>query len=115
MTMIEQCTFGSMIISGKQYTSDLKIINGQVHSDWWRKSGHAVDVAEVADILKEKPDYLIIGSGSFGLMKLSDQLKQHLIDCGVHVIEEPTSTAIHTFNQMYADGKNVAAGFHLTC
>ena len=53
--------------------------------------------------------------GRFGMMKLSDQLKQHLIDCGVNVIEAPTSTAIHTFNRMYADGKNVAAAFHLTC
>ena len=113
--MIEQYTFGSIIILGKQYTSDLKIINGQVYPDWRRKSGHAVDVDDVADILKAKPNYLVIGSGSSGLMRISDQLQQHLIGCGVHVIEEPTSTAIHTFNQMYADGKNVAAGFHLTC
>jgi hypothetical protein len=113
--MIDRYAFGSIIILGTKYTSDLKIIDGQVHPDWWRKSGHTVDVAEIADILNAKPDYLIIGSGSSGMMKLSDQLKQHLIDCGVNVIEEPTSTAIHTFNQMYADEKNVAAAFHLTC
>lgn len=113
--MIERYAFGSIIIQGKQYTSDLKIIDGQVHPDWWRKSGHTVNVAQIEDILNAKPDYLIIGSGSFGMMKLSDQLKQHLIDCGVNVIEAPISTAIHTFNRMYADGKNVAAAFHLTC
>ena len=87
--MIERYSFGSIIILGKQYTSDLKIINGQVHSDWWRKSGHAIAVGDVADILNAKPDCLIIGSGSSGLMKLSEQLKQHVIDCGIHVIEEP--------------------------
>ena len=113
--MIDRYTFGSIIILGKQYTSDLTIINGQVCPDWWRKSGHAVDVDDLADILNAKPDYLIIGSGSSGLMKISDQLKQQLSDYGVHVIEEPSSTAIHTFNHMYRDGKNVAAGFHLTC
>ena len=113
--MIEQYSFGSIIISGKQYRSDLKIINGQVYPDWRRKSGHTVDVDEIDDILEVKPNYLIIGSGSFGRMKLSKQLKQHLTDCGVQVIREPTSTAIQTFNQMYADGKNVCAGFHLTC
>ena len=114
-TVIERYAFSSIIILGKQYTSDLKIINRQVYPDWLRKSGHTVDISYVADILKAKPDYLIIGSGSFGLMKLSDQLKQHLTDQDVHLIKEPTSTAIQTFNQMYADGKNVAGGFHLTC
>ena len=113
--MIDHYSFGSITISGKQYTSDLKIINGQVYPNWRRKSGHTVDIAEVADILNAKPEYLVIGSGSFGRMKLSKQLKQYLTDCGIQVIVEPSGTAIGTFNRMYADGKNVCAGFHLTC
>ena len=113
--MIEQYSFGSITISGKQYRSDLKIINGQVYPDWLRKSGHSVDVDEVADFLNAKPDYLIIGSGVFGSMKLTDQLKQHLTDHGIQVIEEPTIIAIGIFNLMYADDKNVAGGFHLSC
>ena len=113
--MIEKYSFGSMTILGKRYTSDLKIINRQVFPDWWRKKGHWVAVDEVTDILNAKPDYLIIGSGKFGLMKISDQLREHLSDCEVEVIIERTFTAIGTFNRMYAAGKNVAAGFHLTC
>ena len=112
--MIESCSFGSITIQGKLYRSDLKIINGQVYPDWLRKSGHSVDVDEVADIIKAKPDYVVIGSGSFGRMKLSKQLKQYLADCGIQVIVEPSGTAIGTFNRMYADDKNVCAGFHLT-
>jgi len=73
--MIENYSFGSMTISEKQYTSDLKIINGQVYPDWRRKTGHSITVDEVADILSAKPDYLIIGSGKFGLMKVSHELK----------------------------------------
>ena len=49
--MIERHSFGSMTILGKRYTSDLKIINGQVHSDWWRKRGHSIAVDEITDIL----------------------------------------------------------------
>lgn len=113
--MIEQYFFGSIVILGKQYSSDLKIINGEVYPDWWRKSGHSVDTDDVADILDAKPDYLIIGSGSSGLMKVSDRLRQHLSDCGIQVIVEPSGTAMKTFNQMYAEGKSVCAGFHLTC
>ena len=113
--MIESCSFGSITLSGKQYSSDLKIINGQVYPDWLRKSGHFVDISDVADFLNAKPDYLIIGSGVFGSMKLTDQLKQHLTDHGIQVIEEPTIIAIGIFNLMYADDKNVAGGFHLSC
>ena len=113
--MIDHYSFGSITIQGKQYRSDLKIINGEVISDWWRKSGHNVDVNDVSDILSAEPDYLVIGSGSSGLMKISDRLRQHLVDIGVEVIIETTSKGIETFNRMYADGKNIAAGFHLTC
>ena len=113
--MIENFSFGSITISGKQYTSDLKIINGQVYPDWLRKTGHSVDNSDVADFLKAKTDSLIIGTGVFGSMKLNVQLKQHLTDHGIQVIEEPTIIAIGLFNLMYADDKNVAAGFHLTC
>ena len=113
--MIEGYCFGSITILGKQYSSDLKIINGQVYPDWLRKSGHSVDVDDVADFLNAKPDYHIIGSGVFGSMKLNDQLKQHLTGHGIQVIEEPTIIAIGLFNLMYADDKNVAGGFHLSC
>lgn len=113
--MIERYTFGSITILGKHYSSDMKIINGTVYPDWWRKSGHTVGIDDVADILKAKPHYIVFGSGRSGMMKLSKQLQQHLTGCGVHVFEEPTATAIQTFNQIFADGKNVAAGFHLTC
>jgi hypothetical protein len=113
--MIEHYSFGSMTISGKRYSSDLKIINGQVYPDWWRKTGHSVDVDEVTDIIKAKPDYLIIGSGKSGLMKVSNSLRQRLEDIGVEVIVEHTSEALGTFNRMYADGKNIAGGFHLSC
>jgi len=44
-------------------------------------------------------------------MKISDQLREHLSDCGIEVIVERSKTAIKTYNQMCVDGKSVAAGF----
>ena len=61
--MIDHYSFGSMSIFGKQYRSDLKIINGKVIPDWWRKTGHTVDVDDVTEILSSKPDYVVFGSG----------------------------------------------------
>lgn len=113
--MIGHYSFGTITVSNQKYNSDLKIINGQVYPDWWRKSGHSVDIDDVTDIIRAKPDFLVIGSGKFGLVKVSPQLKQHIEAIGIEVIVEPTSTAVQTFNRMYNDGVNVAAGFHLTC
>jgi hypothetical protein len=115
MITIEQYSFGSITISGKRYSSDLMIINGEVYSDWWRKSGHSVDVDDVGDILDAKPDYLVIGSGSSGLMKVSTGLNKRCDDCGIEFVVEPTSVAVETFNRMLRKGQNVAGAFHLTC
>ena len=104
-----------MTVSGKLYTSDLKIVNGQVFADWWRKKGHSVAVDDVTDILNATPDYLIIGSGKYGLMKVNDELREHLSDCGIQLFVEPSKTAMKIYNKMYAHGKNIAAGFHLSC
>ncbi len=71
--------------------------------------------AEISDILNAKPDYLIIGSGKFGLMKVSDDLRGVLSDCGFEVIVERSKIAVKIYNKMYADGKNIAGAFHLSC
>ena len=34
---------------------------------------------------------------------------------GIELIEEPTATALQTFNRLQGEGKNVAGAFHLTC
>ncbi len=113
--MIDHYSFGSITIQGKHYRSDLKVIKGQVYPDWWRQTGHNVDIDDVADILDAKPDIIVIGSGNSGLMKVSDRLKNRLEERGIEVIVEPTSEAVETFNRLFRGAKSVAAGFHLTC
>ena len=113
--MIEQYSFGMMVISGKTYSYDLKIINGQVVPEWWRKSGHVVDIEDVKNILGANPKYLIIGTGIGGRMKVSEKVRAELNRHGIELIEEPTAKAVETFNQIFDKGKNIAAGFHLTC
>lgn len=64
--MITDFSFGKIVVNGKTYRDDIKIVRGQVISDWWRKSGHRVDVEDVADILEAKPEIVVIGKGSRG-------------------------------------------------
>jgi len=115
MAMIEQYSFGRMVISGRVYSADLKIINNRVVADWWRKAGHVVDVDDVADILAAKPQCLVIGKGKPGLMRVSPELAAELREQGIELVAEPTESAVATFNRLAAAGRQVAAGFHLSC
>ncbi|MCK4987631.1 MAG: hypothetical protein KAS40_18995 [Desulfobacterales bacterium] len=113
--MITDFSFGKIVVNGKTYSDDIKIVRGQVISDWWRKRGHRVDVEDVADILESRPDIVVIGKGSPGLMKSSSSLRDYLNGNNVELIEKKTAKAIEVFNKLYQEGKRVAAGFHISC
>ncbi len=113
--MIEKYVFGKIVVNGVTYTNDIKIIQDTLIPDWWRKSGHQVGMDDVNDILDSETNILVIGTGKFGLMKLTSLLREKLIKKRIVVIEKNTSEAIKIFNQLYKEGKKVSAGFHLTC
>ena len=113
--MIDAFRFGKIVVNGRSYGSDIKIVEGRVVADWWRRSGHRVERDDVEDILEASPEVLVIGRGQPGLMKVSHDLRRFLEEQGVEVIEERTSRAVETFNRLYASGRRVAAGFHVGC
>jgi hypothetical protein len=104
-----------MTVQGTKYYQDLKIIDGQVKSNWWRKEGHRLDAADISDILSTKPDVLIIGTGYAGSMQVPVSLRTAVEGQDIEVVALKTSEATETFNRLFAQGKNVAGAFHLTC
>ena len=113
--MIEQYSFGNIVINSVKYTNDMKIVLGKVVPEWWRKRVHSVDLDDIQDILKSGPDIVVIGKGSPGLIKATRALREFLKDHNVKLIEEKTTRAVETFNRLLKEGQNIAAGFHLTC
>ncbi len=113
--MIEHFSFGSIIVEGITYTNDIKIIRGSVIPAWWRKSGHQVNIDDIHDIIDTKPNILVLGKGKPGMMKSTRSLCEFLKQNDIDLIEEKTSKAIKTFNRLFKQGKNICAGFHLTC
>lgn len=114
--MIEKYIDGShMTIGGKKYYHDLKIIDDQIKDNWLRNQGHRLNLIDIRDILTSKPEALIIGTGYAGNMRVPKDVRSHIEKQNIHVIEEITSKAVETFNHLYAEGKNVAGAFHLTC
>jgi hypothetical protein len=113
--MITEFSFGRIVVQGQTYTNDIKIVDGTPVPDWWRRSGHAVEINDVQDILDSKPEILVIGKGQPGYMRITDSLRKHLEKNNIKLIEEPTREAIRTFNRLFNEGDRVSAGFHVSC
>ena len=112
--IIKSYSFGQMIIDDKKYTSDLIIFPDRIKDSWWRKRGHALCREDIEEILSEKPEVLIIGTGFYGIMKVHDDLKKFIREQGIELYVEKTKKAVTLFNKMFRLKKTVGA-FHLTC
>ena len=113
--MIESYSFGKIVVDGTTYTNDIKIIDGSVKPEWWRKRGHSVAPEDVSDLLDSGADYVVIGKGHSGNMDTPSEIRRLFEEQGMEVIAENTTQAVETFNRLHQQGKRVCAGLHLTC
>ncbi|MCG6974077.1 MAG: Mth938-like domain-containing protein [Desulfobacterales bacterium] len=113
--MIEKYSSGRIIVNDITYHQDLKIIQGQVADNWWRKTGHRVDVDDMKDVLDASPDIIVIGTGYAENMRLSEDLVSEIRQRDIALIAENTGKAVRIFNDLFSKGKNVSGAFHLTC
>lgn len=111
---IEKYSFGKMVIDGTPYTSDLIIYPERIHGGWWRQEGHLLQMEDLQDIIKEKPDILVVGTGYMGVMKVPDEIGRGLLELGIHLFAARTGKAVEIYNNR-PKSKSVVAAFHLTC
>lgn len=72
---------------------------------------------DLKEILKHesKPEVLVVGTGYYGLVKVSAEVENALKSQGIEFVAQPTEKACQTFNQLLKSNKRVAGAFHLTC
>ena len=114
MNIIDSYQFGQVIVNGKSYTSDVIIFPDRVKDNWWRKRGHELCLEDIAEVIAENPEVLVVGTGESGLMKVLPEVEQAAQAQGIKLIVETTDKACHTYNQLCHSQKVVAA-LHLTC
>jgi len=117
--VIERTSFGSITIDGHLYDHDVVIrLDGTVEKR--RKklsrrvygSSHTVSLDEARHICQEGAAVVVVGTGQYGALELSDEAADHFRDMGCRVSAAPTPKALGIWNS--AEGATVAM-FHVTC
>ncbi len=112
---IDSYQFGKIVIDGVDYSSDCIILGNSVQANWWRKQGHLLSAEDLQPIIAAKPTVLIVGCGASGLMKISDEAREVLLEEDIQLEAVDTAKAVERFNELSKTDVNIAAALHLTC
>jgi len=111
---IESYRFGEVVIDGKRYRSDVLIFPDHVEPNWWREEGHSLSPVDIWEVLRDRPDALVVGQGAYGCMVVLPETRQRLDEAGIQLVALPTEQACQTYNRLSRD-RTVVAALHLTC
>jgi hypothetical protein len=113
--MIQGVSFGSIVIDGRKYHSDLIIYpDGRVKDSWRRHMGHRLSHDDIEALIASNPEIIVAGTGISGMMKPANGLEQFLEEKNIAFSAAPNEEAAILFNQLERD-KRIGACFHLTC
>jgi len=115
MNTVEKYRFGKIVVSGKSYSSDLIIFKDFIKEKWWRKEGHRLHLEDLEILKNVEIDFLVIGTGSFGKMKVPEEVINELKLKEIDVIICKSAEAVERYNNLAKTGKNIALAIHLTC
>lgn len=111
--MIDSYDFGVIIVDGQEYHSDILVLPSGVR-DWWRREGHKLTIADLSEVVSEKPEILILGTGAYQGVQVSPGIQPQLQSQGIELMVQDTDRACHTYNKLHLS-RRVAAALHLTC
>ncbi|KYK24800.1 hypothetical protein AYK26_02885 [Euryarchaeota archaeon SM23-78] len=109
--IINSTSFKSITVDGKEYPYDIWIFaDGTVKE---RNRNHEFTLEEFETITKGGPEVLIIGTGQYGVVKISEEVFKAAKEKAIEIIYDKTPEAIKRFNEV--QGKKMAAAIHTTC
>jgi hypothetical protein len=111
---IKDYKFGQMVVNEEQHTRDLILLPNRVVANWWRKSGHRLDVDDLRQVLDAAPEVLVVGTGAYGMMNVPPETQQAVEAAGIELQAARTGEAWQTYNDLRERRWTVGA-FHLTC
>ena len=112
--MIGNYTFGKFVIQGKEYKSNVILI-GKTAQEARYLPGHELKLDDFVSLVEYKPEYIIIGTGAYGVVKVPQEIIDFIEKKGIKLIIEKTGQACQTYNALLKEGKKIAAFMHNTC
>jgi len=113
MARIESYSFGRIVVDGVYETRDVIVLPDRVVRHWWRREGHRLVLDDLADVLDELPERLIVGTGAYGRLVPDTEALERLRARGIEVEALPTGEAVERYLEF--DPNQTAAALHLTC
>lgn len=111
---IDSYGFGHVVIDGTSYTSDVIVLPGRVIDGWWREEGHRLGPADLDEVLRARPEVLVVGCGAYGVMEVPEATVQAARKAGIELVALDTGAAVELYNKLSLE-KKTAAALHLTC
>ena len=114
--MIDHYSFGHMILNKMSYYKDLIVQSGEVLPDWRREKGHFLQLCDLELVLNQyTPQSVVVGTGSMGVMKISDEVNGYFKVRNIPFHVHPTGKAVKVYNRLLGVHADVLGCFHLTC
>lgn len=117
--MIDSTRFGSITIAGTKYQHDVIIrLDSNIRKRKKKLSkaiygtSHVISLDEAKFIYEDGVEQLIIGTGQFGRVRLSEEAVNYFKEKSINVVLIPMLMAIREWNS----AKGAVVGFfHVTC
>lgn len=109
---IEEFTFGLIKIDGIKYEKDLILTAKGIIPNWWRREGHRVCWKDLEFLDFNGIEYLMIGTGWSGAVKVMDDLKEKMKELNIKIISKYSQMILKEYEQ-FKDRAILA--LHLTC
>jgi hypothetical protein len=113
---IDDYSFGRVTVDGVERSSDVIVLPDRVIDDWWRRDGHSLVLEDLAEVVEELPDRLVVGCGAHGRLHPDPAVGGELAERGVAMEALPTAEAVARYTELAGSNPAaVAAALHLTC
>lgn len=113
MARLERYSFGRVTVDGSEQTRDLIVLPDRVVTNWWRRDGHSLVVADLEDVLESLPERLIVGIGAYGRLHPDPDAIAELERRGTAVECLRTDQAVRRYGEL--DERRTGVALHLTC
>lgn len=117
--VINGTDFGSIKVDGESYDHDIIItLEGKVKKRKKKLSksiygtSHTISLPEIEYVYQEHAEGIIIGSGQYGVARLSEEALEYITEKQCRVVLKSTPEALHEWNR--SEGNWIGL-FHITC